>query len=52
MPSVPRVRNKQCCMDTGGQGVGVTYFAFDCSSGKKKNELNDRVTKGVGNKEM
>lgn len=37
-------------MDTGGQGVGVTYFAFDFSSERK--ELNDRVTKGVGSKGM
>lgn len=33
----------------GGQGVGATYFAFDPL---EKNELNDRRTKGVGNKEM
>ena len=37
-------------MDTADQGVGVTYFAFDCSA--ERNDLNDRVTKGVGNKEM
>lgn len=49
-PSTPRVLKKQSYMDTGGQGVGITYFAFDCSSERK--ELNDRVTKGVGSKEM